>query len=196
MSDDFHNVIAIRLFLDLMVEHQRERNFSCRLCLDEDTKNLCIAHCLGCRDVFCVEHLIEHRRNLTDEINQLIERHDKLKKSSLNEQFQLIDRWEMEMMELIRKHASEVKEKILEIYDGYEVQWKERHEILEKELREKRDSNRFFEGELIEFSQQIEQLEKEIAREEKSLRQITVHELNQIISKYKPLTTIGKKKPY
>lgn len=177
-----------------MVETQCEKNLSCRSCLEHDTKNLCIAHCLGCQEVFCVEHLIEHRRNLTKEINQLIERHEKLKRKSLEDQFQLIDQWEMEMMEWIRKHTNEVKEKIFETYEGCEVQWKERHEILEKDLREKRDSNRFFERELIEFSQQIEQLENEIEQQSQFLHQMTVHELNQFIPKYKSLTTFGNRK--
>lgn len=187
------NVIAFVLLFRFMVEIQCEKNLSCRSCLDHDTKNLCIAHCLGCRDVFCVEHLIEHRRNLTEEINQLIERHENLKKKLLDEQFQLIDQWEIDMIEWIRRHTNEVKEKIFETYEECEIQWKERYDNLEKDLQEKRDSNRFFERELIDFTQQIEQLENEIEQQNQYLQQITVQELNQFIPTYKSTTTtIGK----
>lgn len=170
-----------------MVEHQE-----CRLCLDGEQKNLSIAHCLGCRDVFCVEHLIEHRRKLTEEINQLIERTEQIKSKTLEEQLQFIERWEYEMIEWIHRHTNDVKEKISDVYHGYYSEWKERHRMMEFELQDKRDSNRFFERDLTHLSEQIERLEKEILQQDKLLHQITINELNQIIPKYQPLTTIGK----
>ena len=176
-----------------MVEHQGERNLSCRLCLDGEQKNLSIAHCLGCREIFCIEHLIEHRRRLTEEINQLIKRNEKIKLKTLDEQLQFVERWEYQMIEWIHRHTDDVKEKISDVYHGYHSEWKERNQMMEIELQNKRDSSRFFERDLTHLSEQIERLEKEILQQDKLLHQITINELNQIIPKYQPLTTIGKK---
>jgi hypothetical protein len=184
-----------------MVERNLEKNLSCQLCLDNQTKNLCIANCIGCKNVFCIDHLIQHRRDLANDIDQLIKKHDNIKKNSfeqlnIEQHFDYIDKWEHEIIELIHQHTNDVKEKILSIFNTYQSELKQYHSILEKDLHDKRNSNKFFERDIIDLSQRIEQLDKEIHHVKKLLHDICINELNQWVNKYKLTNTTGTKKFY
>jgi hypothetical protein len=181
-----------------MVEHNLEKIFSCKLCLDDQTKKLCIANCIGCKDVFCIDHLIQHRRDLANDIDQLIKRHDEIKNYSfeqlnIEQHLEYIDKWKHEIIEFIHKHTNDVKEKILSIFNTYQSELKQYHIILEKDLHDKRDSNKYFEQDITDLSQRIEQLDKEVHHVKKLLYDITINELNQMVNKYKLSNAIGKK---
>lgn len=180
-----------------MVEHNSDKNISCILCPNDTRKKLSIANCIGCKDVFCFDHLIQHRRDLTNHIDELIQQHRDIKINSINklhvdQHLQYIDKWENETIELIHQHTKDVKEKILSIFNKYKFELEQNHILLEKELISKRVSNNFFERDIMDFSQQIKQLNKEIHHVESVLHNISVNELNQIVNKYKLLNKIGK----
>jgi uncharacterized protein YlxW (UPF0749 family) len=86
-----------------------------------------------------------------------------------------------------------VKEKILSIFNTYQSELKQYHIILEKDLHDKRDSNKYFEQDITDLSQRIEQLDKEVHHVKKLLYDITINELNQMVNKYKLSNAIGKK---
>jgi len=179
-----------------MVERNSDKILLCKLCPDDTTKNLCIANCIGCKDVFCFDHLIQHRRDLANEIDQLIIRHADMKKKSfvqlnIDQHLEYIDKWECETIELIHKHTKYVKEKILSICNTYKSDLEQYYTILGKELKNKRDLNTFFEQDIMNLSQRIEQLDKEIQHVHKLLRNISINELNQIVNKYNLSNTIG-----
>jgi len=179
-----------------MVEHNSDKKFSCKLCPDDRRKNLCIANCIGCKDVFCFDHLIQHRRDLTNEIDQLIKQHADMKKKSfsqlnIDQHLEYIDKWEYETIELIHQHTKDVKEKIFSIFNTYKTDLKQYYTILGKELNDKKISNTFFERDITSFSQRIEQLDKEINHVNKILHNISINELNQVVNKYNLVNTIG-----
>ena len=180
-----------------MVEPNSDKLFSCKLCSEETTKNLCIANCIGCKDLFCFEHLIEHRKQLSNEFDELIERHTDINEKTftelnINQHFEYIDKWEKETIELIHQHTKCVKEKILVIFDTYKLELKKFHTMLGKEFTDKRNLNTFMERDLMDLSKQMEQLEKEIQHMNKVIHQMANSELNQIVKKFNlPTNTIG-----
>lgn len=118
---------------------------------------------------------------------------EQIKSKALEEQLEFIERWKIEMIEWIHRQTNEVKEKISDVYQRFYSEWKERHRIVEIELRNKRDSNELLEQDLTDLFKQIDRLEEELAHQDQVLHQITINELNKIIPKYQPLTTISKK---
>jgi hypothetical protein len=127
-----------------MVEHDLDKCLSCKLCAEESTQNLCTANCIGCNHRFCFEHLIQHRKQSSIELEKLIERHAHMDETAFAQlDFQphldYIDRWEAETMELIHKHTSYVKEKMRTVFETYKSERKRYHAMLGKELEEQRN---------------------------------------------------------
>ena len=183
-----------------MVEHKSDRLLLCKLCPKETINNIYIANCTGCKDVFCCTHLIEHRQQLSKDIEQLFQQHIDIKEKSItklniNQQLECIDKWENETIEFIRQHTKDVKNKMLCIFITYKSQLQQYHSMLGKELDEKRDlKNRCIKLDLTELSQRLEQLDKEVQHVNKVLHRISLNELNQIVNKYKLSTqTLGRK---
>jgi len=179
-----------------MVERNSDKIFSCKLCLNETTKNLCIANCIGCKNIFCFDHLIQHRQDLANQFDQLIKQHADMKNKAfiqlnIDQHLEYIDKWECETIELIHKHAKDAKEKFLSIFNTYKSELKQHHTQLGQELNNKRDSRSFFERDITDLSQRIDHLDKEIEYSNKLLHNINVNELNQIINKYNLSNPVG-----
>ncbi|CAF2581551.1 unnamed protein product [Rotaria sp. Silwood2] len=172
-----------------MVERNSDQLFSCKFCSEETKQNVCIANCIGCKNLFCFVHLIQHRQELTNEFDQLIKQYTDMTEKlfnqlKINQHLEYIDKWEYEIIELIHQHTKDVKEKILCIFNVCQSELKRRHKNLGKELNEKRDLNALAESDLKELSQQMEQLDKDVQNINKVLNQISINELNQIVNKY------------
>jgi hypothetical protein len=173
-----------------MVEHNSDKSYSCKLCPEETSNNLGIANCIGCQDCFCFNHLIEHRQQLSTQIDQLTKRYLDINEKSftqldINQHSEYIDKWECETIELIRRHTKCVKEKMISIFNKYKSELKQYHTILGKELDEKRERNVLIERDLTDLSERIERLDKEIQHVNKLLHQISIKELNEIRNQYK-----------
>lgn len=181
-----------------MVERNIKDLYSCKVC-PEETKSKCfVACCVGCKYSYCLDHLVEHRQQLTDKFDLLIKEHNdinekSLKELNINQHLESIDTWEHEMIELIQQHTKNVKKKILFIFQEYKNELKQRHTDIEKELLDKRDLNALMEDSLHELSEKIKTFDKDVQIFDKSLHQITVKELNSAADKWiKSKTTIGK----
>ncbi|CAF1476110.1 unnamed protein product [Adineta steineri] len=181
-----------------MVELNSDKSLSCKLCSDETTKNLCIANCIGCKDLFCFDHLLQHRKQLSNDIHQLIQRHNDINEKSfpqltVSQHVEYIDKWENETIELIQTHTKYVKEKIQTIFHTYKTELKKFHTMLGAELDNKQNTSTCIEQNLTDLSQQIEQLDKEIHRMNNVIQQMTNNELNQIVKSINlSANTIGK----
>ena len=182
-----------------MVESSSNEPFICKLCSDQTMKNLCVANCIGCQNVFCVSHLVQHRRDLLKEFDELAKQRKDLIEQSLtqlnvNQHLENIDRWEYETIELVHQHAKIVKEKILSIFSERKFELKQHYETFEKEVVDKRNSDEFTERDLEKLLEQSKHLDQEIQKINKTLYQISTNELNQIVNRYKlSMTTIGIK---
>ncbi|CAF3425922.1 unnamed protein product [Rotaria sp. Silwood1] len=181
-----------------MVERNPDELLSCKLCPEDAKKNFCIANCIGCKDLFCFVHLIQHRQELSNEFDQLINQHKDLNEKSFNQlnikqHLEYIDKWEYDIIELIHQHTKDVKEKILCIFNVYKSELKRRHKYLGEEINVKRDLNAFIESDLEELSHQMKQLDKDIQNINKVLKQISINELNQITNKYNESVIITEK---
>ncbi|CAF3332950.1 unnamed protein product [Rotaria socialis] len=181
-----------------MVERNSDQLLFCKLCPVETKDRFCVANCIGCKDLFCFAHLMEHRQQLSDQFDRLIKQHTDINEHSLTEvnirqHLEYIDKWESEIIQLIQQHTKDVKEKILSIFNVYKNELKQRHTNLGKDLSDKRVLNAIIEGDLKELSEQIEQLDKDIQNVNKVLHQIAVKELNYIPEKcHKSINTTEK----
>ncbi|CAF4289650.1 unnamed protein product, partial [Rotaria magnacalcarata] len=178
-----------------MVERNSDQLLLCKLCPVETKDKFCVANCIGCKDLFCFVHLMEHRQQLSDQFDQLIKQHTDINEHSLTEvnirqHLEYIDKWESEIIQLIQQHTKDVKEKILCISNVYKNELRQRYTNLGKDLSDKRVLNAIIEGDLKEISKQIEQLDKDIKNVNKVLHQIAVKELNDVAEKCnKPVNT-------
>ncbi|CAF1424856.1 unnamed protein product [Rotaria magnacalcarata] len=181
-----------------MVERNSDQLLLCKLCPVETKDKFCVANCIGCKDLFCFVHLMEHRQQLSDQFDQLIKQHTDINEHSLTEvnirqHLEYIDKWESEIIQLIQQHTKDVKEKILCISNVYKNELRQRYTNLGKDLSDKRVLNAIIEGDLKEISKQIEQLDKDIKNVNKVLHQIAVKELNDVAEKCnKPVNTTEK----
>jgi hypothetical protein len=173
-----------------------EYNYSdkCKLCPKELTDNSCVGNCIGCKNLFCFNHLTQHHQQFSNDIDQLIKKHRDINDKSfiqlnIDPHLEFIDKWEHKTIHSIHKHTKYLKENITSVFNTCKSQLKEYHTIIEKEVQDKRDLNGC---ELMQLSQRIEQLDKDIQHVNKILQQITINELNQIVNKYNRATnTIG-----
>ena len=181
-----------------MVEINSDKLFSCKLCSEETPQHLSIANCIGCKDLFCFDHLIEHRKQLSNEFDELIKRHTDINEKritqlNINQHLEYINQWEKETIELIHKHTKHVKEKMIVIFKTYKTELQKFHTMLGKELDNKRNLNTFIESDLMELSKQMDQLDKEILHMNNVIHQMGNSELIQIVKKFNlPTNTIGK----
>ncbi|UJR23385.1 hypothetical protein I4U23_026393 [Adineta vaga] len=189
-----------------MIEEITNKSFSCKLCTNETKQNLCIANCIGCKDLFCYEHLIQHRKQSINHLEEVIQRHATINDNTfaqlnINQHFEYIDRWEIETIDLIHKHTKDVKEKLRIIFQTYKLELQQFHVMLGEELEHQRNLKICIEQNLkicIEqnlnnLSQQIEQLYKEIQQMNKVIYHMSNKELYQIIDKFNLSTsTLGK----
>jgi F0F1-type ATP synthase gamma subunit len=111
--------------------------------------------CAGCLQVFCFNHLNDHRQELSQQFDE-IENNRDLFRQTLNEQInnplkhsliKQIDKWEFDSIELIQKTAKKCKDQILlqltdKHFDRIEINLTKFTNEL-REIRQENDLNNF-----------------------------------------------------
>lgn len=105
--------------------------------------NQTVFHCNGCRTSFCFSHGDEHRRSLNEQLDWLSVEHDdfitKLNRKTIeiekNDSYcSIIDRWEKDSIEQIRRTADEARRNLNEAKVRHVEQIKEKVSLLTKKL--------------------------------------------------------------
>jgi chromosome segregation ATPase len=126
--------------------------------------------CEGCFQIFCYNHLNEHRQELGKTLDEIEINRDEFRQT-LNEQkidpkkhslIKQIDKWESDSIAIIQQTAAKCRERILEQTDKYFKQIEINLTKLTDQMREIRQENYFNEIDLNQLKKKLTQLRKEL----------------------------------
>lgn len=146
----------------------------------ESMKNICSTCeretrtyiCEGCSQRFCFQHLLEHRKNLDDQLDQIGNKHDQFRQD-FNDQttdpkkyrsIEHIDRWEKQSISKIQRIANHYREKLTNYTTRFLYQIEERLNHLAEQIKKTRDENEFNEIDLNDLNKKLKKLRKEFTQ--------------------------------
>ncbi|UJR14560.1 hypothetical protein I4U23_001556 [Adineta vaga] len=133
-------------------------------------KNSGILTCNGCRQVFCGKHVLEHRQNLTNELEDIIQDHDSLQEElqqSIDEHvlIERINQWEKISLTTIRTVAETIRQQLQQMIDKSNKQLSKSCVDIANNIRSSRDADDFCENDLTQWIQQLNKLKQELVRQ-------------------------------
>jgi len=133
-------------------------------------------NCEGCQDIFCIKHIMEHRKELSTKLNHHLLKHNDIlkqlldkeeeKESSKKDILSRINQWEKYMIERIRYKAELARERLDQLIDNDEKAIIKNAKELIKEIKKKDKT-----GDLLE--EDIEQLKQSITDVKKTIDELT-----------------------
>ena len=144
----------------------------CRTLADEKAKPG-ILPCLGCQQLFCYQHIGQHRQHLADQLdtvvvnerNNLLEITSKLEENCDKytvEQMKEIDDWELKTHEVIKQLAENARRKLHKMALDECDNLRARFTLLSTELNDKRESDSYFEKDIEVLKYKFHQLKYDI----------------------------------
>jgi hypothetical protein len=130
--------------------------------------------CEGCSQLFCFDHLPDHRQQLSIQLDD-IEVHRDVFRQTLNEQttnpkkyslIEQIDQWEEDSIRIIQRTANECRQQILQYKREYITNIEANLVKLTDQLRQARQENDFNEIDLREFRRKLTKLSEELDKPE------------------------------
>jgi len=128
--------------------------------------------CGGCLQEFCFNHSIDHRQELSKQLDEVEVNRD-LFRQTLTEQttdsrkhalIEQINDWERDSIKKIQQTAEEERQKLLK----YTIEHVKQTEVdlnkLTDELRQSREENDFYETDLRQWNEELTRLTKELAK--------------------------------
>jgi len=125
-----------------------------------------ILTCNGCEQAFCGKHVIEHRQELANQLDGIMQEHDLLQQEfvrSSDEQFLLqeINKWEKESITKIQVAAEAVRADLQEMIEKSKKQLSKACHDIAVNLRSSREADDFSEIDLSRWVQQLKELKLE-----------------------------------
>lgn len=123
--------------------------------------------CDRCEQTFCDRHVIEHRRQNSNQLDNLLEEHDLIQEelrqsSNQHSLLKSIDKWEKESIVKIQTTAEKAREELREMIENSKQKLSTVcHDILEK-LHLNRKMGEFCVNDLNRAMQQLKQLKKKV----------------------------------
>lgn len=126
-------------------------------------KQATVFKCQGCPEIFCTNHVFDHRRKLGEEMNAIINEHDCLKNRfaqeasnpNLHPIIKKIDNWEKDSIEKIQLKAKELRERLLQATTTQINQLSRRLEPLSEQMNKGRELDDFIETDLNLWKQTL-----------------------------------------
>ncbi|CAF0941976.1 unnamed protein product [Adineta steineri] len=137
---------------------------SCTTC----NKGGIVMSCDRCEHTFCDKHVIEHRQQSTNQLNDLIREHDLLQdeiKHTSNSHFlfKAIDKWEKESMIKIQSTAEAARIELREMIETSKDRISSTCHDVVKNLQVSREAGQFCQDDLIRSMQQLKDIKMKIA---------------------------------
>lgn len=138
----------------------------CTVCKKEKSA----VRCEGCLQIFCYQHLADHRQNLDKEL-ETIEMNRDLFREKLSEQIvnvenhslmKQIDEWKEESIKKIEQAAEECKQTIIEHTIGHMKRIEIELTELTQQLKYVRQENDFNELDLTQLTNKLRQLQEDL----------------------------------
>jgi hypothetical protein len=122
-----------------------------------------IMTCDGCQQTFCGKHVIEHRQQLANQLDDIMQEHDLLQQelaqpSDEHLLLQTIDKWERESITKINVAAEAARADLRQIFEKSKQQHSKACHDIAVNLRSSREADDFSEYNLSQWLQQLEEL--------------------------------------
>jgi hypothetical protein len=122
-----------------------------------------IMTCDGCQQTFCGKHVIEHRQQLTNQLDGIMQEHDLLQQeltqpSDEHLLLQTIDKWERESITKINVAAEAARADLRQTIEKSKQQLSKAYHDIAVNLRSSREADDFSEYNLSQWLQQLEEL--------------------------------------
>jgi hypothetical protein len=126
-----------------------------------------ILTCNGCERTFCGKHVIEHRQELANQLDRIMQEHDLLQQeldrsSDEHVLLQRINRWEKESTTKIQVAAEAARVDLREMIEKSKKQLSKACNDIADNLRTSREADDFSENDLNRWMKQLEELKLEI----------------------------------
>ncbi|CAM4825175.1 unnamed protein product [Rotaria magnacalcarata] len=131
-------------------------------------------NCAGCKGFFCTQHFIEHRKQLSKQLDddvvsahdQFSEKINKIKQSNSSPSALLskIDQWQTATVEKIQKAAEKAREQVIQLFNKDKETITKRFEQLKKEILTRRETDSFVEHDLECMKENINQLQQDLGQ--------------------------------
>jgi hypothetical protein len=161
---EFHLIgLKINLFFSLSFKMTNTKTL-CLICNDE-TKKITY-FCKGCSNEYCYEHLGEHRHQLNNQLEFLINNYNQFQQE-LNEQkpnsslIEKINEWENESIEKIQQRAKECRTMVIKYTKIETNQIQKKFCQLIQQLKQIEKENQFNEIDLNQIQNQLKQMTEE-----------------------------------
>ena len=126
--------------------------------------------CDGCGQYFCVRHLLEHRQELSQQMDALTLEHDELSENFTidpndYQQHPLltrVDRWESNSIERIKTVANDVRSQLRDFLIETKTKLRQSFDDIAHELQESRRLETYTETDLAKWTNQLKQLREQL----------------------------------
>ena len=139
----------------------------CSTCQKEIGAN----YCMGCKAHFCMKDLKDHRSVLDAELDMIIEGRNELEEN-INRAIEQpicagplilqIEEWEKEMICKVKQVAEQARQRITELLNAKRTQIAFEFQTFSSELTDRKESENFFEPDLVRLQQLIGQFNHEL----------------------------------
>lgn len=129
-----------------------------------------IIHCVGCFQLFCHAHFVDHRRRLENTMKQLMKHDDHLQElvrerineSSRHPLFEEIDRWEHQSITNIQQKANDLRQQLVQLSSFHFNELSEKLQRLREELRISDEQNSFIESDIQNWTKLLEDYREDL----------------------------------
>lgn len=133
-------------------------------------KGMGIVTCNGCEQSYCIKHIIDHRKELSIQMDNIGQEYDLLRRDLMQDDNGLypllhrIDLWEQESIRKIRQAAKQVRNDLHECLDRNKNQLKNVFNKLADELQLNQQSENYTEIDFQLWTQQLTELRKALEK--------------------------------
>lgn len=126
-----------------------------------------VTTCDGCRQSFCTKHFVEHRNELSQQINTICQEHQLFRQDMISEIpkhpfLNRIDTWERESISKIQMTADTARTDLRQLLDRTKIDLQFSVERLANELQVCQQSDDFTENDLKRWTEQLKDLRKKL----------------------------------
>jgi hypothetical protein len=122
-----------------------------------------IATCNGCQRAFCIKHFGEHRQELSQQMDDIGQEHDLLRRDMIYERsaqsfLERINQWEQETIRMVQASAQKARMDLQQVLEQTKNESKIAVDRLTEELRACRESDNYTELEINKWTEQLREL--------------------------------------
>jgi hypothetical protein len=126
-----------------------------------------VTTCDGCQQSFCTKHFVEHRHELSEQMNNISQDHDLFRRDmskeiSKNPFLNRIDIWERESISKIQATAETARIDLRQLIDRTKNDLKLSVEKMTNELQSSQQSDDYTENDLKKWTEQLKELRKKL----------------------------------